>query len=98
MIITSGAAGCLWASRDGLKHYPAYDYPCVDGTGTNDVFIGCLVMLLSEGHPMDKAVAAASWSAAYSATRLGVQSGFPDRNLLNEVLSGRVQLQFPEKS
>lgn len=97
VIITSGASGCLWATRDGMKRYPAYDYPCVDGTGTNDVFIGCLVLLLSEGHSLDESVSAASWAAAYSATRLGVQSGFPDRNLLNEVLSGRVQLQFPKK-
>lgn len=95
VIITSGSSGCLWASRNGVRHYPAFDYPCVDGTGTNDVFIGCLVVLLSEGQPMDKAIAASSWAAAYSATRLGVQSGFPDRSLLSEVLSGRLELQFP---
>lgn len=95
VIIMSGSSGCLWASRNGIRHYPAYDYPCMDGTGTNDVFIGCLVLLLSEGQPMDKAIAAASWAAAYSATRLGVQNGFPDRNLLNEVLSGRLELHFP---
>lgn len=95
VIITAGASGCLWATRDGIKHYPAYDYPCVDGTGTNDVFIGCLVILLSEGHSLDASIRAASWAAAYSATKLGVQNGFPGRDLLNDVFSGQLKLQFP---
>ena len=43
---------------------------------------------------MKKAVEAAVWAAAYSATRMGVQSGFPDRKLLEDVVFGGLELQF----
>ena len=94
VIISGGNLGAVWATPKGITHFPAYDYPCVDGTGTNDVFIGSLVTLLSEGHPMEQAIKAASWAAAYSATKLGVQSGFPSRDMLHDVLSGHIQVQI----
>ncbi len=94
VIITGGADGSLWATREGIRQYPAHDYPCVDCTGTNDVFIGCLVALLCEGRRLEEAVPAAAWAAAYSVTKLGVQNGFPSRALLDDAASGRLQLRF----
>lgn len=94
VIFTEGISGCFWTSEAGSRTFPGYDYPCVDETGTSDVFIGCLATLLSEGIPMASAMDAATWAAAYSATKLGVQSGFPDRSLLLDVLSGHVHIQF----
>ena len=96
VIITAGNSGCLWGKGQEVRSYPGYNYPCIDETGTNDVFIGCLVTLLSEGQTMAKAIRAAVWAAAYSATRLGVQNGFPNRKLLEDVLSGTVELSFPQ--
>ena len=55
-----------------------------------------MVTLLSEGVSLPEAVGAAAWAAAYSTTKLGVQCCFPDRSLLEDVRSGRVQLRFPE--
>lgn len=94
VIIIGDIAGCLWAGPEGLRHYPAPDYPCVDATGTNDVFLGCLVTLLTEQMPLEQAIGAASWAAAYSATRMGVQNGFPDRTLLEDVAAGRLEVQI----
>lgn len=94
VIFTEGISGCFWASGQGSRIYSGYDYPCVDETGTSDVFIGCLVTLLSENIPMEKTIEAAAWAAAYSATKLGVQGGFPDRKLLEDVAFSGLKLHF----
>ena len=96
VIFTAGISGCFLANAELRRTYPGYDYPSIDETGTGDVFTGCMVTLLSEGVPLPDAVGAAAWAAAYSTTKLGVQCGFPDRSLLEDVRSGRVQLRFPE--
>jgi len=96
VIFTRGGDGCFWASREGSRNYPGYDYPCVDETGTSDVFIACLATLLSEGKAMAEAIGASVWAAAYSTTRIGVQSGVPDRKLLEDVAFGGLELHFQE--
>lgn len=98
VIFTAGGAGCFWASGAGNRYYPGYGYPSIDETGTSDVFTGCLVVLLSEETAMADAIGAASWAAAYSATKLGVQSGFPDRALLLDMASGKFRIEFQEGS
>ncbi len=94
VIFTSGVSGCFWAGPESTRHFPNYDYPSIDETGTSDVLTGCLVSLLSENMELPEAVAAAAWAAAYSATKLGVQSGFPARSLLLDVAAGNLQIQF----
>ena len=96
MIFTRGGDGCFWANREGSRNYSGYDYPCVDETGTSDVFIACLATLLSEGKAMAEAIGASVWAAAYSTTRIGVQSGVPDRKLLEDVAFGGLELHFQE--
>ena len=93
VIFTSIASGYFWSGASGSQSFSNYDYPSIDETGTGDVFTGCLVTLLSENMPLSKAISAASWAAAYSATKLGVQSGFPDRSLLLDVASGNLRFQ-----
>ena len=94
VIFTSGISGYFWAGSAGSRHFPNYGYPIIDETGTSDVFTGCFVTLLAEGTPLEDAISAAAWAAAFSATKLGVQSGFPNRDLLLDVASGNVQIQF----
>lgn len=97
VIFTSGVSGCFYASNEGSRSYPNNNYPSIDQTGTNDVFTGCLVVLLSEGISLTDAISSAAWAAAYSTTKLGVQCGFPDRSLLEDVRLHRLQLNFPPK-
>lgn len=94
VIFFSGISGCYYANRQETGSCPGYDYPSIDQTGTSDVFSGCLAVLLTEGVSFGQAVAAASWAAAYGTTKLGVQNGFPDRSLLEDVLSKHLQLTF----
>lgn len=94
VIFTSVVSGCFWAGEGGSRQFPPYAYPSIDETGTSDVFTGCLVALLAEGVSLEDAISAAAWAAAYSATKLGVQSGFPDRALLLDVAAGKLQIHF----
>lgn len=94
VIFTEDRGGCFWADGTKVWRHSGYDYPCIDETGTSDVFIACLATLRSEGFSLEKAVEAAVWAAAYSTTKMGVQSGFPDRKLLEDVVFGGLELQF----
>ncbi len=86
VIITLGEEGCLWASKAGMKTYPAYNFPRVDSTGASDVFISCLAVMLAEEKSIDYAIVAACWAASYSVSHTGVQTAIPSRKLLNEFL------------
>lgn len=97
VIFTSGVSSCFYAGQDGSRSYPSYDYPSVDQTGTSDVFTACLVALLTDGVPLPEAIGSAAWAAAYGTTKLGVQRGFPDRDLLEDVRVNHLQLHYPEK-
>ena len=39
VIVTLGADGCLLCSSEGVKHFPASDFPAIDNTGAGDAFI-----------------------------------------------------------
>lgn len=94
VIFTSKGSHCHWYYPNGNQFFHGYSYPSLDETGTSDVFTGCLITLLCEGIPMAKAISGATWAAAYSTTKLGVQNGFPDRKLLEDVLFGNLQVSF----
>lgn len=86
VIVTLGAEGCLWASGNGIRRFPAQPYPCVDSTGASDIFISCLAVMLAEGKPVENAIVSANWAASYSVAHVGVQSAIPDRKLLEELI------------
>lgn len=88
VIITLGAEGCLWASREGVRRFPAHPYPCVDSTGASDVFISCLAVMLTENNSIEAAIQAASWASSYSVAHEGVQNAIPERVVLNELING----------
>ena len=90
VIITMGAAGCLWSSSEGVKMFAAHPYPCVDATGASDVFISCLAVMLSEGKTPEAAIQAATWAASYSVAHVGVQNAIPDRKMLDCLVAGTV--------
>lgn len=86
VIITLGAAGCLWASESGIQSFPAQPYPCVDSTGASDIFISCLAVMLAEGKTIESAIVSANWAASYSVAHVGVQGAIPDRKLLENLM------------
>ncbi|MCB5167813.1 ribokinase [Streptomyces bambusae] len=81
VVITLGAAGCLYAAR-GAEPYkvPAPRVRAVDTTAAGDTFVGALTVALGEGRPMRAALAWAAAAAALSVQRAGASASMPLRN------------------
>lgn len=90
VIITLGADGCLWASGEKSRYFPARPYPCVDSTGASDVFISCLAVMLSEDRSIEDAINAAVWAASYSVTQVSVQDSIPTRQFLDQLMQSDI--------
>jgi len=74
-----GAAGALVFHNDEYTMVPGHRVKVVDTTAAGDVFNGAFVVALSEGMPVEDAVAFACKAAAISVTRLGAQASAPYR-------------------
>ena len=79
VIITLGAKGSLFASRDETVHVPPFAVQSVDSTGAGDAFIGSFAVFLGEGVPETEAVRRANLYAGLSTTGIGTQKSFYDR-------------------
>jgi ribokinase len=79
VILTLGANGSLLASRDGMKHIPAFNMKSIDSTGAGDAFIGSFAVFLGEGLPEREAVRRANLYAGLSTTSVGTQKSFYGR-------------------
>ncbi|MFI2369599.1 ribokinase [Streptomyces sp. NPDC018833] len=80
VVITLGAAGCLYAARDREPvTVPAPQVAAVDTTAAGDTFAGALAVALGEGKPVPEALAWASTAAALSVQRPGASTSMPYR-------------------
>ncbi|WP_175409090.1 ribokinase [Streptomyces sp. TRM64462] len=80
VVVTLGAAGCLYAARDARPvTVPARRVRAVDTTAAGDTFVGALAVALGEGRPVREALAWASSAAALSVQRPGASSSMPYR-------------------
>ena len=90
VVITRGAAGCLYGSRGGRPvPVPAVPVDAVDSTAAGDTFVGALAVALAEGRTAVAALRWASAAAALSVQRPGASSSMPSREEIDAVLSGR---------
>jgi len=76
VIITLGANGALYASRDRVEHLPPYRVEPVDTTGAGDAFIGAFAVCLASGCEEGEAIARANIYAALSTLGVGTQMSF----------------------
>lgn len=97
VIITLGDKGCLFADGEGLRLYPAVDFPSVDATGASDIFISCLAAQLSKGSDMDRAIKLATIAASYSVSKEGVQNAIISSDLLFDLYKGDYSLSATAK-
>ena len=79
VIITLGANGSLWATREGAQHVSPFSVKSVDSTGAGDAFIGSFAVFLGEGVAESEAVRRANLYAGLSTTGVGTQKSFYDR-------------------
>ncbi len=85
MVVTLGAAGCLYLARDAEPlTVPAPRVTAVDSTGAGDTFAGALAVALGEGRPMREALGWAATAAALSVQRAGASASMPYRSEIEE--------------
>jgi len=86
VIVTTGADGAVWASRDGLWHLPALRVEVVDTVGAGDAFNAGLAVGLAEGMPIERALAMGVTAASLSTRRRDTIESYP----LREEVDSRV--------
>lgn len=78
VLVTLGAKGALWLSRDGSGHLaPPHSVTPRDTTGAGDAFIGSFAYHLLLLKDIKKAMTMANRYAAISTTRPGAQISYP---------------------
>jgi ribokinase len=82
VVITLGANGALYASRDQVSeksacHVPAFPVNAVDTSGAGDAFIGSFAYFLATGLSEPDVIARANLYAALSTLKPGTRSSFP---------------------
>jgi ribokinase len=81
VVVTLGAAGCLYAARDTEPStVPAPQVTAVDSTGAGDTFAGALAVALCEARPVHEALRWAAAAAALSVQRPGASASMPYRS------------------
>lgn len=78
VVVTLGARGALFASRDAaplMIHAPQVQ--AIDATGAGDVFVGFLAAALAEGRPIADAARRSCSAASISVERLGASASIP---------------------
>ncbi len=77
--VQAGGGDNLLVWRDGERWLPALPVKQVDATGAGDAFAAALAVALAEGWSLAEAGRFASAAAALATTKLGAQTGLPDR-------------------
>jgi ribokinase len=79
-ILTVGAKGVIWASKDGMKHIPALKVNVVDSVGAGDAFNAGLAVGLSEKRPMTETIALGITTASLSTRTRETIDSYPYRD------------------
>ncbi len=88
VVVTLGAAGCLYLDRAGRRlRQAAVPVAAVDTTGAGDAFVGALAVALAEGTAVDAALAWACAAAALAVGRPGASRSMPDRAQIDAALA-----------
>ncbi|MFJ6521320.1 ribokinase [Streptomyces filamentosus] len=94
VVVTLGAAGCLYAARGAdLLAVPAPRVRAVDTTAAGDTFVGALAVALGEGRPVPDALTWASAAAALSVRREGASTSMPYRAEIEAALGTSESLE-----
>ncbi|WP_067712705.1 ribokinase [Nocardia yamanashiensis] len=85
VVATLGAAGAVWARRDGSAavaagYQPAPRIDSADSTGAGDAFVGALATVLADGADLPSGVAFATAAAALAVQSPGTHAAYPSRD------------------
>jgi ribokinase len=86
VIVTCGAQGGMVVTREKSFSYAPFKVEAVDSTGAGDSFCAAMIVGLSEGMPIEKAVRFASAAGALACTRFGAHPSLPWRHEVEALL------------
>jgi ribokinase len=79
VMLTRGAAGVIWASRDGVQSMPAAKVKTLDAVGAGDAFNAGLAVGLSEKRSLREAIALGVTTASLSTEKRLTVPSYPRR-------------------
>jgi len=79
VVLTRGAKGVVWASRNGLQSIPALRVNPVDTVGAGDAFNAGLAVGLGEGHSILHSIALGVTAASLSTEKRETLASYPQR-------------------
>ncbi len=85
-VVTLGAKGLFYATKQEKKWIDAYRVAAVDTTAAGDVFCGALAAALFRNLKLREAMKLASAAAAISVTRMGAQPSAPHQEEIKQFL------------
>ena len=88
VIVTLGADGCFWASRNWEQSFRAHSVEVVDTVGAGDAFNGALAAALAEGKEPSEAIPFACAAGALAVTKPGAQGALPTRAEIEALTRG----------
>ena len=90
-MLTRGAQGVIWASRNGLQSIPALRVNPVDTVGAGDAFNAGLAVGLSEGQSILHSIALGVTAASLSTEKRETLASYPHRPHVDSRLPGLLQ-------
>ncbi len=77
VVVTLGAAGCVWVHATGFEHVPAPRVRALDTTGAGDAFNGALAVALARGEPLSRALRGAVRAGSAATLKRGAAAAMP---------------------
>jgi ribokinase len=87
VVATVGGKGSIHITRTRSTPYPSLLVDAVDSTGAGDAFNAGLVVGMSRGFDLPRAIELGNHAGAYCVTRLGVLDGLPTQTALEEFVA-----------
>jgi ribokinase len=87
VLVTLGAEGALYSSRDEAWRCPAVAVEAVDTTAAGDAYIGALAVALAEERSIPESLGFAAAAAGLAVTRLGAQPSLGTRDEVEEFIA-----------
>jgi len=86
VMLTRGAQGVLWASKNGIKKIPALKVNPIDTVGAGDAFNAGLAVGLSEGESVPHSIALGITTASLSTEKRETLASYPYRTQVDQRL------------
>lgn len=80
VVVKLGRDGSMLVTREGARHFPAFQVKAVDPTAAGDAFSAALTVELARGRAMDDAISFANAAGALACTKMGAQPSMPTGN------------------